>query len=208
MSTLADIDPTQPLDTELARLGAGRIRTLEDATVNSFGDEHALTGEHAIPRGPTPPTAGTPGRLFINTGLNALQYDNGAVFTTLGGGVTSFETAAVTPNLTAQTGPTIICTLPALLTVHRALLIGSAAVSVTCLSGPTVVSFKWTRGLTLIQQVDYKVGDTAAFFSVPVPMLLDNPGPGTFVYALTVSVDTNTFLTTANPGALYALALA
>lgn len=46
MADLSTLDPTQPVNSELALLGAQRVRDTRSATITSFGVDHNLTGTH------------------------------------------------------------------------------------------------------------------------------------------------------------------
>lgn len=85
MADLSTLDVTQPPDSQAVSQGAARIRETRDATVTSFGIEHALAGMHKIPLGTTAarPAAGNAGRLYINTDLGLLQYDSGSAWLNL-----------------------------------------------------------------------------------------------------------------------------
>src|SRR5438034_924130 len=104
MADLSTLDPTAPLDTDPASQGALQIRTERADILGWAAVEHALTGPHKIPNGNTAsrPAAGNAGRLFINTDLNALQYDTGSAWVTLGGGIT--KAYAFNVNSLALTG--------------------------------------------------------------------------------------------------------
>lgn len=79
---LSTLDPTKPDNSELARLGASRIRDVALAAVTSFGLEHGLTGEHKFLFGDlaSRPAPGHAGRLYFNTELNRLERDNGSAW--------------------------------------------------------------------------------------------------------------------------------
>src|SRR5436190_4813631 len=87
MADLTTLDPTAPLDTDPAAQGAAQIRTERADLLGWAAVEHALTGLHMFPRGGTGsrPAAGNAGRIYINTDLNAIQYDNGSAWVTIGG---------------------------------------------------------------------------------------------------------------------------
>lgn len=79
---LSTLDPSNPQNIELARLGAGRIRDVADATITSFGVEHSLAGPHKflVDATASRPAAGNPGRLFINTERGCIERDTGAIW--------------------------------------------------------------------------------------------------------------------------------
>lgn len=82
---LSDLDPSNPQNTELARLGAGRIRDLTLATQTSFGFEHDLAGTHRFPAGEFSerPAPGNAGRIYFVTeiGLERVERDDGVDWT-------------------------------------------------------------------------------------------------------------------------------
>jgi hypothetical protein len=76
MGKLDAINTSQPTDVEAVALGAQRMREMRDATVNSFGEEHQLTGPHKFPQGVTgarPASGNSNGRLFINTARRVIE---------------------------------------------------------------------------------------------------------------------------------------
>lgn len=99
MADLTTLDPTLPPDTEVASLGASRIRDTRAAILGSFGApadngfggtqaEHHLNGPHAIPSGNIgfEPAAGNLGRLFLallGNGQRIIRYDNGSSWISL-----------------------------------------------------------------------------------------------------------------------------
>ena len=89
MADLSTLDPTAPLDTDPASQGASQIRTERADLLGWAAVEHALTGPHKFLVGATGalPTAGNAGRIYINTDTNALMYDTGSAWVTLGGGI-------------------------------------------------------------------------------------------------------------------------
>src|SRR5437773_4202507 len=90
MADLSTLDPTAPLDTDPASQGALQIRTERADILGWAAVEHALTGPHKFLVGGTGsiPAAGNMGRIYINTDINALMYDTGSAWITLGGGIT------------------------------------------------------------------------------------------------------------------------
>src|SRR5439155_27007207 len=87
MADLSTLDASQPLDTDPASQGALQIRTERADLLGWAAAEHALTGPHKFLVGGTAmlPAAGNAGRIYINTDLNALQYDTGSAWVTIGG---------------------------------------------------------------------------------------------------------------------------
>ena len=85
MADLSTISDSNPADGEAVSQGASRIRAVVDATQNSFNVEHALAGAHAFINGAPGlrPTAGTNGRIFIDTTNNRIERDTGSAWTTL-----------------------------------------------------------------------------------------------------------------------------
>jgi|SRR5215467_13773212 len=79
---LDTLDPNRPLDGDALSLGDDAIRETRQAMIDSFKVEHTLAGIHTIPLGTTAtrPTAGTPGRLFLNTSTGLIEVDNGSVW--------------------------------------------------------------------------------------------------------------------------------
>jgi hypothetical protein len=82
---LSTLDATKPPDNEATSQGASRIRETRLSVINSFDLEHALFGAHTLPNGdgtfPTVPGAPLPGnlgRLFLDTVIGRLLYDDGA----------------------------------------------------------------------------------------------------------------------------------
>jgi hypothetical protein len=123
--------------------------------------------------------------------------------------------AVVTPNLTAQTN-TDICTLPAITTRGGSVMIGGQAGifgELLANNTPVVATLTVFRDATPIFSCAYKLvletgGSTGAFIPIPTPFVIDTVGAGTYVYKLNVTVDSQTFGTSANPGALFVVEFA
>ena len=87
MADLSTLDASLPLDTDPASQGASQIRTERADILGWAAVEHALTGPHKFLVGGTGmlPAAGNAGRIYINTDINAIQYDTGSAWVTIGG---------------------------------------------------------------------------------------------------------------------------
>lgn len=87
MAFLDTYNETLPTGGQSVGGGDDIFRALATAIKNTFGVEHALTGEHKFAVGTTAarPAAGTAGRLYVNTETNRLEYDSGATWSVLGG---------------------------------------------------------------------------------------------------------------------------
>ena len=88
MAGLNDINPTNPLGSELLSLGDDRIRAVVAKIIECIGAEHSLLGYHKLPCGTLAarPSFGNRGRLYVleTAGLAAeLQYDSGTAWVTL-----------------------------------------------------------------------------------------------------------------------------
>jgi hypothetical protein len=121
---LDTLDETKPFDTDPVSLGDDAIRETRASTKQSFGLEHWLSGEHKIMIGAPAarPTTGKPGRLFINSLSNVIEYDNGSAWVASGpGGVAGSSiyqrvTAGVAANLNFGTTETGLVTFPTITT--------------------------------------------------------------------------------------------
>src|SRR5438046_3273454 len=87
MVDLSTLDPLAPADTDPASQGALQIRTERADILGWAAVEHALTGPHKFLVGAAAmlPAAGNAGRIYINTDINAIQYDTGSAWVTIGG---------------------------------------------------------------------------------------------------------------------------
>jgi hypothetical protein len=86
VTTLLDLDITKPDGaTEPVAVLDDYQREAKEATINSFGAEHALDGPHAFLSGNTAarPATGFAGRIYINTQTKTIQLDSGAAWADL-----------------------------------------------------------------------------------------------------------------------------
>jgi len=85
MADLSTLDPSQPPNTQAVSQGALRIRETRDSVLTSFDVEHDLKGPHTFPRGGTAVRGAPefPGRIFLNTELDFVNYDDGATWSVL-----------------------------------------------------------------------------------------------------------------------------
>lgn len=80
---LDTLDEFSPRDTDPVSLGDDAIRATRAATKQTVAVEHYLDGPHKIPSGTTAtrPAAGRAGRLYFNTDIKGIEYDNGTAWT-------------------------------------------------------------------------------------------------------------------------------
>lgn len=105
MADLTTVDPSQPLDSELASLGASRIREGRAGTAGFAGLEHFLNGAHKFLSGSTAgrPAAGNGGRVYVNTQNGSVESDTGAQWQNLRTNNPQFVANATTFTLVAAT---------------------------------------------------------------------------------------------------------
>jgi hypothetical protein len=79
---LDTLDEFSPKDTDPVSLGDDAIRATRAATKQSVGVEHYLDGPHKLPGGTLAarPAAGRAGRVYYNTDLKSMEYDNGSAW--------------------------------------------------------------------------------------------------------------------------------
>jgi hypothetical protein len=88
MAGLNDLDPTNPDNKDLLSQGALNIRLVITKLIEFAQVEHALSGEHTLPRGTIAarPAVGNAGRLYILEVVGVakeLQFDTGTAWVTL-----------------------------------------------------------------------------------------------------------------------------
>lgn len=223
MPDLSGLNPLNPANSELARLGAGRIRDVAMAVITSFGLEHHLTGPHKFFFGTTAgrPAPGNAGRIYINTDISRVEYDNGAEWIALGAIGAGAQVAAFLiagTAIIAGAGEGILVTLPALPAGagQRVQLSGSLGGGMSYLNSLTPVNstatLRWRRSPGgEIHRLRYPVEIRGpALLPVGIPGFFDPISiSGNYTYSLTAEMTgAGTFVTDgSNPGIAYATAL-
>lgn len=208
MADLSTIDASQPLNSELARLGASRIRDLALALLTSFGIEHHLTGEHKFLFGNTAarPTAGHAGRIYINTQTLKIEYDTGSIWTTATAPLTAvFATAGIgaVSNQTSSTVETTYALLPSLTTSGgKVMLFGGIGwnLSIGGVVDATVTIRIKRDGVTITTTIHTVSSPDVAKVPLPTPTFLDQPAAGSYVYSVTAQTSSGLIVSTTATG--------